>query len=487
VDGGVSTSFEGFVRRRAHDLLRTAVLLVEDRGDAEELLHAALVASFRHWRPGGDPYTDARHALVAGAVRRRRRRTVQQIVELPDESTAPPGPAGDDVVTAALTGLPHRVRAVLVLRFWEHLSAAATAEVLGCPVGSVERDTASALARLRADGPGDAADRLGESLAARAERVPPPRRDQAEAVVADHRRARRRRTAIVAAAVAAVLALGGVAVGSGLLEADSSRLEVAIAPAEHDLGVYEASTRGSLAGDESFVEGVRSAEWSAPMGWEGEWPEPAEADRRVLFAGEVPGGDRWALVMGRVGFQLLYVWFTGPKEAAGAALQPAAPPGRGGPDEPMTLMDEGRPAATLVVVGLPGDEVAFSADGSTWEPVPTDDGVAVGLVTPPASLAEAELRITRDGGDVIHRSALAQLRPTGSYLPPGAGPGPPEDPDGRQYGERMRNCLLSVGWVVTAAAGGGAFLAGADLGDPQRVRAFQQDRRQCEASLGYRD
>jgi hypothetical protein len=150
-------------------------------------------------------------------------------------------------------------------------------------------------------------------------------------------------------------------------------------------------------------------------------------------------------------------------------------------------MDEGRPAATLVVVGLPGDEVSYSADGSTWAPVPTDDGVAVGLVTPPVSLAEAELRITRDGGDVVHRSALAHLRPTGSYLPPGAGPGPAEDPDGRQYGERMRDCLLSVGWVVTAAAGGAAILAGADLGDPQRVLAFQQDRQQCEVALGYRD
>jgi hypothetical protein len=51
----------------------------------------------------------------------------------------------------------------------------------------------------------------------------------------------------------------------------------------------------------------------------------------------------------------------------------------------------------------------------------------------------------------------------------------------------MRDCLLSSGWVVTAAAGGGAFLAGADLGDPVRLLAFQQDRRQCEAVLGYRD
>jgi hypothetical protein len=278
-----------------------------------------------------------------------------------------------------------------------------------------------------------------------------------------------------------------VALGSDLFGTSAGRTDATVPPTVRDLGIYEVPTRGSLAGDESFVEGVRSVEWSEPMGWEGAWLAPEEADRRVLFAGEVPDGSRWALVMGRVGFQLLYVWFTGPADASGATLQPAAPPGRGGPDEPMTLMDDGRPASTLVVVGLPGDEVAFSPDGSAWQQVPTDDGVAVGPVTSPASLADAELRITRAGGDVVHRSALVHLRPTGPYLPPGAGPGPAEDPDGRQYGERMRDCLLSSGWVVAAAAGGGAFLAGADLGDPLRLLAFQQDRRQCEAVLGYRD
>jgi hypothetical protein len=244
-------------------------------------------------------------------------------------------------------------------------------------------------------------------------------------------------------------------------------------------------TRGSLADDEDFVEGVRSIEWSAPMGWEGAWLEPEEPDRRVLFAGEVPGGDRWALVMGRVGFQLLYIWFTGPPDARGARLQPAAPPGRGGPEEPMTLMDQEQPA-TIVVVGLPGDEVSFSSDGAAWESVPTDDGVAVGTVTAPETLAGAELRISRAGGDVVHRSALSYLHPLGSYVPPGAGPGPSDDPDGRRYGERMRECLLVDGWVVTPAAGGAAILASAEL-DPRRALAFQQDRQQCEAELGYRD
>jgi DNA-directed RNA polymerase specialized sigma24 family protein len=465
------------------------VLLTHDPDSAEDLVDAALTATYRHWRRVGrrGPYAHARAALVAGAVSGRRRRTVQVIADADDAPASGWGPP-DDVLTTTLASLPARTRAVLVLRYWEGLSDPAAAEALGCTVGTVEAETGSGLVRLRAAVPPseDVEDLLRENFEFRADQVPPPAPDLLGTTVAGYRRASRRRTAAVAATIAAVLSIGGVALGSGLLDGGDGRSGVAAAPADQDLGVYEVPTRGSLAGDETFVAGVRSIDWSAPMGWEGAWLEPEEADRRVLFAGEVPGGNRWALVMGRVGFQLLYLWFTGPADASGATLQPAAPPGRGGPEEPMTLMDQERPAATLVVVGLPGDEVSFSPDGSAWQPIPTDDGVAVGQVAPPDSLAEAELRITRAGGDVVHRSALSYFLP-GGYVPPGAGPGPAGDRDGRRYGDRMRECLLVDGWVVTAAAGGAAILASSDFGGPERMLAFQQDRQQCEARLGYRD
>ena len=46
-------------------------------------------------------------------------------------------------------GLPPRQRAALVLRYYEGLSEAETAELLGCSVGTVKSQVAAALGKLR--------------------------------------------------------------------------------------------------------------------------------------------------------------------------------------------------------------------------------------------------------------------------------------------------------------------------------------------------
>jgi RNA polymerase sigma factor (sigma-70 family) len=54
-----------------------------------------------------------------------------------------------DAVVRVLVRLPPRQRAVLVLRYFEQLSEAETAEALGCSVGTVKSATARGLVRLR--------------------------------------------------------------------------------------------------------------------------------------------------------------------------------------------------------------------------------------------------------------------------------------------------------------------------------------------------
>ena len=149
-------AFEAFVAARSGDLLRTAVLLTRDPGHAEDLVQTALVKAYRRWSriDGTDPYPYVRRVLVTSAASWRRLRGTQEIVSLPAHDPAGPDDteafAERERMTEALATLPPRMRTVLVLRYAEDLSEAATAETLGCSVHTVKSQTARGLARLRA-------------------------------------------------------------------------------------------------------------------------------------------------------------------------------------------------------------------------------------------------------------------------------------------------------------------------------------------------
>ena len=55
-----------------------------------------------------------------------------------------------DLVVRALRRVPVRMRTVLVLRYFEELSEAETAAVMGCSAGTVKSQAARGLERLRA-------------------------------------------------------------------------------------------------------------------------------------------------------------------------------------------------------------------------------------------------------------------------------------------------------------------------------------------------
>lgn len=147
-------TLERFVAERGDRLLRTAALLAGSRADGEDLLQSALERLLRHWRRiDGDPENYVRRTLYNLAADGWRRQRVRQRKAVLFEPAPPVDPvtAVDlrDAVVRVLVRLPPRQRAVLVLRYFEQLSEAETAEALGCSVGTVKSATARGLVRLR--------------------------------------------------------------------------------------------------------------------------------------------------------------------------------------------------------------------------------------------------------------------------------------------------------------------------------------------------
>lgn len=145
--------FQEFVEVRYTDLLRTAYLLTGDRGAAEDLVQAALLTTMRHWRAVADPMAYVRRTMVNRRTSLWRRIGSRELLtDAPPDRGVPDGAAGraerDELLTA-LGRLPVRMRAVLVLRYWEDLSEEDTAQLLGCSVGTVKSQASRGLARLR--------------------------------------------------------------------------------------------------------------------------------------------------------------------------------------------------------------------------------------------------------------------------------------------------------------------------------------------------
>lgn len=157
VSGGRVTTtvgFDDFVAARSNRLLRTAYLLTRDHGLAEDLLQTALTRAFLAWgRIEGDPEPYVRKILVNtySSWWRRKWRGERPTDELPEDAHHDQrlGESGD--LWDALGRLPRRQRAVVVLRFFEDLTEAQTADLLGITVGTVKSQTSKALARLRID------------------------------------------------------------------------------------------------------------------------------------------------------------------------------------------------------------------------------------------------------------------------------------------------------------------------------------------------
>lgn len=151
-------SFEEYVTAQWAALYRTAHLVTGDPAVAEDLLQATMLKVMAQWprvRRADSPDAYVRKMLLNELLGERRRtgRRAQKAHLVPV-----PAPVADPVVDAAtrldlwdrVQQLPPRQRAVLVLRYYEDLSEAEIATVLGVTAGTVKSQASLALRNLRA-------------------------------------------------------------------------------------------------------------------------------------------------------------------------------------------------------------------------------------------------------------------------------------------------------------------------------------------------
>ncbi|MBG0814199.1 SigE family RNA polymerase sigma factor [Planomonospora sp. ID82291] len=152
--GGTHDEFREYVVARGPALLRAARQVAGNPDDAEDLLQAALARTYLAWERIED------RAALDGYVRRTmvniniswwRRRKLQ---EYPSEQVPEPiVPSGrrqlPERVEQALDGLPARMRAAIVLRYYEDMTEPEVARALGVSVGTVKSTVSRGMAKLR--------------------------------------------------------------------------------------------------------------------------------------------------------------------------------------------------------------------------------------------------------------------------------------------------------------------------------------------------
>jgi RNA polymerase sigma-70 factor (sigma-E family) len=155
---GDRVPFGDYVRARGGALLRAAQALTGNHADAEDLVQATLVKTYQSWNNIADPAaldTYVRRVMVNTHISGWRRRRIDEYPtdELPDS------PADDhtydsdlrDLLQRAVDRLPRRMRAAVMLRYYDDMSEPEVAAALGVSIGTVKSTVARAVAKLRAD------------------------------------------------------------------------------------------------------------------------------------------------------------------------------------------------------------------------------------------------------------------------------------------------------------------------------------------------
>ena len=150
--------FTAFVAAHGDRLQRFGCLLTGDASAAQDLVQSSLLQAMRHWngikdRNSAEAYV--RRTMVNKQRSLWRRRSGNELLpgHLPDRAQPDETTNVDDrdALGRALAMLPLRQRATVILRFYEDMSEAQVASLLGCSTGTVKSQTSKALMKLRAE------------------------------------------------------------------------------------------------------------------------------------------------------------------------------------------------------------------------------------------------------------------------------------------------------------------------------------------------
>jgi len=146
--------FKEFFETEYRPLRRLGYLLTGDWVEADDLAQEAMVRTYRAWsrilereRPGAYARTvlvnRRRSLLRRSLIAQRHAETLRSDPYVPD--------LGEDAMLLwnAISALPRRQRAALILRFYEDLPEAEVAQILEAPVGTVKSLVHRGLAKLR--------------------------------------------------------------------------------------------------------------------------------------------------------------------------------------------------------------------------------------------------------------------------------------------------------------------------------------------------
>lgn len=154
------TEFEDFTTATSPRLFRAAYAITRDHHLAEDAVQSALVKAYARWARvsrSDQPEAYVRRMVVNEVLSWRRRKSSTELpTDVPPVDDPRRAATGHDTALAesdamwqALGQLAPRQRAVVVLRYYEHLSEAEIADTLGVRPGTVKSQCAAALVRLR--------------------------------------------------------------------------------------------------------------------------------------------------------------------------------------------------------------------------------------------------------------------------------------------------------------------------------------------------